>query len=454
VTLKISGDEYIAEGLGLREMIQIARLAGENGVDGVLISAGTVGGKKEEDLAQLHKVLRTLPMMTHPGCLVPLAAEMKRVLSIPVIAVGRISHPALAEDIIGRGQADLVALGRALLADPYFPRKAFAGKEEEIRPCIACNEGCYKRIFQQLDIRCSVNPALGREEEAPGASSPSPKRVAVIGGGPAGMEAAHAARERGHEVLLLEARQELGGQLKLASLPPGRNEIERFRRFLEDRLQKNGVKVLRNEKATAVSLQRHAPDTVILATGAHPKKINLAGLKEEQVISAWDVLEGKGEIRDPVLILGAGLVGCETADLLSEDSKRVIIAEILPEIAPGQDGDTKAYFTLKFKNNGVEVLTGVELKSVEGETAILRRGSEELRIRVGTVVCAVGAEPNDDLEKELVSSGLKVIPLTLPLSPEAEEGGVRGKVIKVGDCVQPRTILEAVREGFEVGRAV
>jgi 2,4-dienoyl-CoA reductase-like NADH-dependent reductase (Old Yellow Enzyme family)/thioredoxin reductase len=434
VTIKISGDEYIAEGLGLEEMLEIARVAEESGIDGLLVSAGTVGGKKAEDLSQAHKVLRTLPMMTHPGCLVPLAAAMKRVLRIPVMTVGRINHPALAEDIIAKGQADLVAIGRALLADPYFPSKAFAGKEEEIRPCIACNEGCYKRIFQQLDIRCSVNPALGREEGISCPPSSSPKRVAVVGGGPAGMEAAHAARERGHDVLLLESGEELGGQLNLASLPPGRKEIDRFGQFLKNRLQRSGVSILKGEKASAALLQPRAPEVIILATGAHPRKISIRGLEKERMISAWDVLRGGEDIREPVLILGAGLVGCETADLLSETGRKVIMAEILPEIASGQDADTKAYFTLRFKKNGVEVLTGAELRSVEGKWAILQRGPEELRARVGTVVCAVGAEPNDDLMKELVSSGLKVI--------------------KVGDCVQPRTILEAVREGFQAGRSV
>ena len=438
VTIKISGDEYIAEGLGLQEMVKIARVAEESGIDGILVSAGTVGGKKEEDLSQPHKVLRTLPMMTRPGCLVPLAAEMKKTLRIPVITVGRINHPALAEEIIAKGQADLVAIGRALLADPYFPRKAFAGQEEEIRPCIACNEGCYKRIFQQLDIRCSVNPTLGREEEMFCPPSASPKRVAVVGGGPAGMEAAYAAWERGHDVLLLEASEELGGQLNLASLPPGRKEIERFCQFLKDRLLRSGVKILKGEKASAALWQQHAADVVILAAGAHPREISIRGLEKERMISAWEVLGSKGDIREPILVLGAGLVGCETADLLSETGRKVIIAEVLPEIAPGQDGDTKAYFSLKFKKNGVEVLTGVELRSVEAEKAILQRGSEELRVQVGTVVCAVGAEPN-----------------TLPLSPaNGGEGGVRGKVIKIGDCVQPRTILEAVREGFQAGRSV
>ena len=434
VTIKISGDEYIEEGLGIREMIQIARLAEGSGIDGILVSAGTVGGKKLEDLSQAHKFLRTLPMMTDRGCLAPLAAEMKGALRIPVIAVGRINHPAVAEEIIARGQADLVAMGRALLADPHLPRKAFEGKEEEIRPCIACNEGCYKRIFQQLDIRCSVNPTLGREEKISCAKSAAPGRLVIIGGGPAGMEAAHAAWEKGHKVLLMEISPELGGQLNLASLPPGRKEIENFRTFLQGRLQRSDVKILKAKSATAAFLKEYGPDVVILAVGAHPRRPTIKGLEKERMISAWEILRGKGDIQEPILVLGAGLVGCEAADLLSEAGKKVVLAEILPEIGTGGDADTKAYFNLKFKKNRVEVFAGSNLDKIEGNIAVLNRGKEEIRLEVGTVVYAVGADPNDDLYDELVSAGFSVI--------------------RIGDCIQPRTILEAIQEGFQAGRSV
>jgi 2,4-dienoyl-CoA reductase-like NADH-dependent reductase (Old Yellow Enzyme family)/thioredoxin reductase len=434
VTIKISGDEYIEGGLGIREMIQIVHLAEEAGIDGILVSAGTVGGKKLEDLSQAHKFLRTLPMMTDRGCLVPLAAEMKKALRIPVVTVGRINHPALAEDIIARGRADLVAMGRALLADPHLPRKALEGKEEEIRPCIACNEGCYKRIFQQLDIRCSVNPTLGREEENTVVKTLFPKRVVVIGAGPAGMEAAHAAWERGHKVLLIEKSPEVGGQLNLASIPPGRKEIENFRTFLQTRLQRTDVKILKGKSATAAFLKENPHDAVILGAGAHPRKYKIEGLEEGRMISAWEVLRGRSDLREPILVLGAGLVGCETADLLSEAGKEIIVMEVLPEIATGGDADTKAYFALKFKKNGVEVFIGASLQRVEGDTAVLQKGGEEIRLPAGTVVISVGVDPNDGLHEELVSAGLSVI--------------------KVGDCNQPRTILEAVQEGFQAGRSI
>ena len=202
LTIKISGDEFIEGGLGLEEMTQIALLAQGAGIDGMMVSAGSVGGEKVGDLDHLHQVLRTLPMMTERGCLVPLAAEIKKNLQIPVITVGRISTPALAEEILARGKADLVAMGRPLLAEPYLPQKALEGNEALIRPCIACNEGCYKRIFEQLDIRCSVNPTLGREKDVPCPKASNPQKVVVVGAGPAGLQAAHAAGERGHKVIL------------------------------------------------------------------------------------------------------------------------------------------------------------------------------------------------------------------------------------------------------------
>ena len=434
LTIKISGDEFIEGGLGLEEMTQIALLSQEAGIDGIMVSAGSVGAKKVGDLSQAHKVLRTLPMMTEHGCLVPLAAAMKKALKIPVITVGRINHPALAEEIVVQKKADLVAMGRALLADPFLPKKVFEEREEEIRPCIACNEGCYKRIFEQLDIQCSVNPMLGREKEISTDHAIRLKKVFVVGGGPAGLEAAYAAWERGHKVSVIERSKELGGQLNLASIPPGRKEIELFKAFLLNRLKRTEVKVISGEKAIQSFIKKGHPDVVILATGAHPRSQDIPGLEKSRTLTAWEVLAGEKELKKTCLVLGAGLVGCETADYLSERGMKVILVEILPEIATGADADTKAYFDMRFKKNEVEVYTNTELQRVEGETAIMRRGNEEIGVPVGTLVFAVGVEPNDGLYDELVSSGIPVV--------------------KAGDCGKPRGILEAVQEGFQAGRSV
>jgi pyruvate/2-oxoglutarate dehydrogenase complex dihydrolipoamide dehydrogenase (E3) component len=226
----------------------------------------------------------------------------------------------------------------------------------------------------------------------------------------------------------------VGGQLNLASIPPGRKEIENFRKFLQIRIQKGDAKILKAKSATAALMKEYRPDVVILAAGAYPRKYKIKGLEEGRMISAWEILRGRGDLREPILVLGAGLVGCEAADLLSEAGKKVILIEILPEIATGGDADTKAYFTLKFKKNGVEVFTGAALQRMEGDTVVLQKEGEEIRLPAGTAVISVGVDPNDGLHEELVSAGLSVI--------------------KIGDCVQPRTILEAIHEGFQAGRSI
>lgn len=173
---------------------------------------------------------------------------------------------------------------------------------------------------------------------------------------------------------------------------------------------------------------------MILATGAKARALNIPGLENSFTVTAWEVLSGEKDPKGPCLILGAGLVGCETADYLSEQGRDVIIVEVLPETATGVDADTKTYFSLRFQKKGVKVHTGTELRRVERKTAILEKNKEEMRIPVETVVFAVGAEPNEGLYAELMSSGLSKV--------------------RVGDCVQPRSILEAVQEGFQAGRGI
>jgi len=434
LTIKISGDEYIEGGLGIDEMIGIARLAQDAGIDGLIVSAGTVGGKKLDDLNEAHKVMRTLPMMTRTACLVPIAAEFKKALHIPVVTVGRINSIALAEEILSQGKADIAAIGRPLLADPELPKKAAEGREEEIRPCIACNEGCYKRILGQLDVRCSVNPMLGKEADPAVPNADPAKRVVVVGAGPAGMEAACRTRERGHDVTLIEKGGRLGGQLLLAAVPPGRKEIERFTTYMGGWLKRGGVKVILNKGVSLSDIRQLRPDAVVLATGAQPCTLAIPGLPADRGVTAWDVLSGKTLSGGPYLVVGAGLVGCETADLLSDRGEKVTLVEMLPEIACDADKDTKAYFDIRFQNKGVRIYTGATLTGMEDRRAIIHQGLEDIRIETGTVVFSVGAKPDDLLYEDLKSMGIDVI--------------------KAGDCVKPRKILDSVEEGFLAGNRV
>ena len=431
LTIKISGDEFMEGGLGLEEMIRIAEIAQQAGIDGITVSAGSVGGKKLGSLEQAHQILRTLPMMTAPGCLVHLAERFKKKLSIPVITVGRINHPALADEILAAGRADLVAMGRPLLADPALPQKALEGRESSIRLCIACNEGCYKRIFQQLDIRCAINPLTGMETESAPAQTSSPKKVLIVGAGPAGLEAAYSAWNNGHRVTLLEAEKMLGGQLNLASSAPGRSEIENLRNFLIKRLDETDVAVVTGQKATVAQIEPYRPDLVICATGARPRPFELPGLENMISMTAWEAIAGATGLASPCLVVGGGLVGCEAADYVSEHGLNVIIVEVLPTLASDGDGDTQAYYDMKFSKNEVAVYTSTRIDRIENSAVVMEKDGETITLPIQSVVLAVGAKPVDKLYDELAAAGFSCV--------------------KIGDCMSPRRILDAVNEGFQAG---
>jgi len=434
LTIKISGDEFMEGGLGSDEMVRIAQMAALAGIDGITVSAGSVGGKKVGSLEQAHQILRTMPMMTATACLVPLAQKFKEHLNIPVVTVGRINHPSLAEEILAAGRADLVAMGRPLLADPDLPQKAAEGREADIRLCIACNEGCYKRIFQQLDIRCAINPATGREAEPARSAAAAYRQVVVVGAGPAGLEAAWSAWQNGHKVTLLEANRTLGGQLNLAAVAPGRREIENFRQFLLNRLAGTDVAVLTGKKATLEMIREYRPDLVICATGARPRPIDLPGLDALPSMSAWEAVAKTAVPVSPCLVVGGGLVGCEAADHLSESGLKVILVEVLPKIASDGDADTQAFYNMKFDRNDVTVHTATQIVRFQGHAAILEKEGAQITAPVESVVLAVGAEPVGELYEELAATGISSV--------------------RIGDCVAPRRILDAVHEGFEAGCAV
>ena len=434
LTIKISGDEFMEGGLGVAEMIRVAQIASRAGIDAVTVSAGSVGGKKLGSLEQAHQILRTMPMMTATACLVPLAEQFKQKLDIPVITVGRINHPALAEEILADRRADLVAMGRPLLADPELPQKALEGRAAAIRLCIACNEGCYKRIFRQLDIRCAINPLTGQEKGGAPTPAAASKQVVIIGAGPAGLEAAFSAWKNGHKVTLIEAQQTLGGQLNLASSAPGRSEIENLRQFLITRLRETDVAVVTGQKATLSLIEPYRPDLVICATGARPRPLELPGLETILHMSAWEAIGDRAGLSSPCLVVGGGLVGCEAADYLSEHGYQVILVELLPMLASDGDADTQAFYGLKFAQNDVAIHTATRIERIDNRTVVLQKDGRTTRLPVQSVVLAVGAKPVDALYEELVTAGLACV--------------------KIGDCVSPRRILDAVHEGFQAGCAL
>ena len=291
-------------GYGLEEATEIARAFEQAGIDCIDVS---IGGTAPTTLVLPH----TSPMAIPEGYLVPHAATIKRALSIPTIAVGEIRHPLFAEQVLARGEADLIALARQFLADPEWPYKADEGLDEEIRLCISCDY-CRLALRHNRPIRCLVNPAVGRERELaqPKPAEPS-KRAIVVGGGPAGAEAARIAALRGHNVTLYEREREMGGQLWLAAAPPHKGKIHWFREHLEKAVRKAGVKILTSQAFDPSMLDRPGADVLILATGARPIRLDAPGADGGNVVYADDLLSGKTQTAgERVAVLGGRQVGC------------------------------------------------------------------------------------------------------------------------------------------------
>ena len=353
-----------------------------------------------------------------------------------MVGVGVIRRPRFAEDLVLEDRVDFVGLGRALLADPEWPRKAQEGREDEIIPCISCNDGCIGgRIFKDLHIRCAVNPLTGRERLG-GSSAPVDRRkkVFVVGGGPGGMAAALTAARMGHRVTLLEENRALGGQLRLAAVPPGKEKILWFLDYLLTRLSKEGVALRLGRPATVQGILRGKPDAVILATGAKPVVSAFRAANGAKMHSSWDVLAGRKNVKgERVAVVGGGTVGCETALFLAPHNRKVTVIEMLDSIAPDMEPINRMDLLARLQRADVEVLFGKNVERIERGRVVVRSkcGARET-IAASAVVLAVGAASATGLFESL-------------------EGKVP-RVERVGDCVRPRKIMDAVYQGIPGGK--
>lgn len=416
IMVRLSGDEYLEGGLTLNDTRVIAKKLEEAGVDCLDISAGTYDSPPH--------LTSTQPMAIPRGFMVHLASSIKATVNIPVITVGRINDPVLAESILQEGKADLVAMGRALIADPHLPKKAVEGKLSDVRMCIACMR-CSERANRGLRMKCAVNASVGREKELEIHPARTTKRILVVGGGPAGMEAARVASLRGHDVILYE-KNRLGGQLNLACVPPHKEEIENLTKYLANQMFELGVDVQLKKE---LSVEEIEPDCVIVATGSEPLIPQILGIERESVVTAWDVLEGKAKVGNNVIIAGGGMVGCETAEYLAEMGKKVKIVEMLEDIGGDMEISTKCLLKARFANLPIEVLTRRKITEVTGEGVIVSDYRGQTSVLDGdTVVLSLGAIPNRRIVAEL-----------------------RDKINKlylIGDCAKPSKILEAIHDGF------
>ena len=346
ITFRLSVDHKGA-GRSLDEGIVLSKMLEEAGYDAIHVDAGTYD---------------TMPWIFPPtymgtSCMSDLASAVKKEVKIPVIAVGSILKPEFAEEILKTGKADFIALGRPLLADPNWANKAKVGKPEEIRSCILCNEFCIGRLFQYKTVSCVVNATCGREHYFHLSKTENPRRITVIGGGPAGMEAARVAAARGHKVTLLEKEKVLGGQLVPATKPVFKQGLAYYLEYLRHQMEVMNVDVRLNVEANTATVKYTRPEVVILATGAVPYIPNIPGLDDSRVRTANQVLiEGLPET-GKVVIVGGGLVGCETALHLSSQGNKVIVLEALDDVAQDMNAISRITLLEELEKAGVELST-------------------------------------------------------------------------------------------------
>ena len=424
-TVRLTADELSDEGYGLDEGKIMAQALEKAGIDFINVIPG-----RHEVLVPVTQ--RDVP----PGGFAYLAEEIKKVVKVPVAASNRINSLNVAERILSEGKADLVTMGRPLIADPELPNKALSGRLDEIRPCISCNQGCFDRLFLGLDIQCLVNPEVGREREYSIEPVEKPKRVLIAGGGPGGMEAARVAALRGHTVTLYEKGEELGGQLKLAMVPPFKAELEDLLNYYTNQLQKLDVRVELGKEVSTTLIEELKPDAVVVATGATPITPEIPGVDQDNVVTAHDVLAGMAEVGERVVVVGGGQVGIETAEFLAEKGKDVTVVEMLKRL--GQDiGSTTRWDTLqRIAKRGIKTLTNTKVEGIKNNGVLVVKEGEKQTLPADTVIISVGVKS----DRELLEA-LKTL-----------EGKVQFYII--GDCVEPRKMFDAIHDGAHIARQI
>jgi mycofactocin system FadH/OYE family oxidoreductase 2 len=432
VGIRLSADELVPGGLGLDESRAIVRRLEATGeLDFVDVSAGT-----DSDLMSLAEHIPS--MYFPPANLVRFAAAIKPATRLPVFCAGAIRDPAVAEAIVAQGQADLVGMTRAHIADPHVVRKLREGRPDDIRRCIGCMQACLEALANGLPIGCVYNPVTGREGEwAEIAPAPRSRRVVVVGGGPGGLEAARVAALRGHRVVLLEASERLGGQLHLAAALPSRENFLEIVRFLSGQVAKLGVDVRLGHRADVASVQAEGPDAVVVATGSRAAIPDRLRGAPGALVDAADVASGAARPGARVLVVDQDghLRGSGTADLLAGRGHRVAIAS--EQLYVGQGIDLKTLYPLqrRLRQQGVEMLPSTRLVGWDAGHPVVAdvfTGAERTLREVDTVVWASAGHVVDDLVEPLRAAGLPTYP--------------------VGDCVAPRRVEHAVHEAHAAAR--
>jgi len=426
IFVRMNASDYVEGGLELADALNLARKLEESGVNAISVTSGTM--------------CETVPFCLYPtgtpkAHLLPMSARIREVVNLPIVVAGRIRSPDVARLAVQENQADLIGLGRPLLADPDWVRKVINGDESAILLCAACHQGCLAQLRKGEGTGCAFNPFTGHEAEIQVTGSDDPKFVMVVGAGPAGMEAAIVAAQRGHKVGLYEQENHLGGQFKLAAKAPHKEgfiDIIRYQKLMAERA---GVDIHLNTHVTSKMVKNIKPDVVVLATGGIPLSTHFQGLENTHWMLAVDILDGGLRVEsETALVIGGGLVGLETADFLAFEGVKVTLVEILDEVGGDMDPLAKTMITNRLKKAGVKIFTNTEVLALKNDTVIAQHNGSVIIFPMETLVIAVGVRANRELPDRLLKSSLEVY--------------------VIGDAVEPRNALDAIQDGFDVGNKV
>lgn len=427
IVFRLSGSDFLEGGINIDEVVLQAPLFVEAGADALDVSSS------EQASIQWQYPSFLLP----PGVLVPLAEKVKKAVKVPVITVGKIGDPILADEILRQGKADFVAMGRALVADPGLPSKAKDGRFDDIRRCVYClnclNFGAHPHMLSD-GVSCTVNPAMLREKKFQLQLAATPKRVMIIGGGPAGMEAARTLGEQGHQVSLYEKTDKLGGQWYIAcQQEQKKRDYLHLLRHLSRGLDKAKVELRLNAEVTPQVVEEERPDAVVIATGASPQAPNISGAYGENVVQAVDVIMGKAKAGQKVIVVGGRYLGLEIADQLADQGRKVTL---VTRRALGREIERNIYLALRNRliDKEVQLFANSPVVEIRDKGVYVVFEGDLLFLTADTVVLATGVKPESQLIEALK--------------------GMAPEIYAVGDCVEPRDAMWAIREGAEVARRI
>lgn len=446
ISIRMAGNDFVAGSNTSRETPLFARVYEEAGVDIINVT----GGWHEARVPQL-------PMELPRAGYAYLAANIKKAVNVPVMASNRISSPDEAEKILRDSMADMVNLGRVLIADPYWPKKAKEGKARLIRPCVGCNQGCTDTLFSGMPVGCILNARAGYEFERSIVKMSHPLKIMIVGAGPGGLEAAVRAKEAGHEVEIYEKEQEIGGQLFIAAAPPNKQELLEIIRYYKAMIEEYSIPVHYNTTVTIDLINKMKPDHVIVATGAEALKPPIKGIDLPHVCSAWDILRDNPKLGRNVAVIGGGAVGIETAlfiahkgtlspealhflmfydaepvdrlkELMTRGTSTVTIIEMLPSIGKDVGRSTKWVMKVELEKLGVNVITSARVTEITDNAVVFSKENKTIVQEFDNVVIAVGSKTFN------------------PLEPDLQKVGIAYTII--GDCKKIGKINDAIHEAF------